>query len=405
MLFKSFNSLRGSAQLLNSQLLGMRTFASGGAKTFQSGGNFNFPKHNEYFNDKYYDTTDSTKSPYAKNAAGPKTLSEDFVDPNNPFVSENPYIPGGILASYKKRMNLTPQEVIEQSYFDKMRDFTDTAAEYFDVVGKSDRDLMNNTKNYATRLRLKREISFESDFRKKYMTREYGNYDKYESDKNSVSQQTERGEDDLGYDKFMKNHREMNIRLKTTEGEEERQNERENVENLLNNENYADQTMKDRMNNLQVQQDYPEEILQKENELKMARNMELSEIQYSGRISPMAKEELYRLYLKGTNIKDLSLKYGIIPQRVKAVIFQRHLYWNEVYPKLGETHMRMALERELLYAQDFPFVDYGKDLKLMSEIEKGVKLVKVPRSDIDANPPEAVKKRVESALAKMKPKR
>jgi hypothetical protein len=50
-------------------------------------------------------------------------------------------------------------------------------------------------------------------------------------------------------------------------------------------------------------------------------------------------------------------------------------------------------------------VDYGKDLKLMSEIEKGVKLVKVPRSDIDANPPEAVKKRIESALAKMKPKR
>jgi len=30
-------------------------------------------------------------------------------------------------------------------------------------------------------------------------------------------------------------------------------------------------------------------------------------------MSPMAKEELYRNYMKGTNIKDLSLKYGIIP--------------------------------------------------------------------------------------------
>lgn len=81
------------------------------------------------------------------------------------------------------------------------------------------------------------------------------------------------------------------------------------------------------------------------------------------------------------------------------------MYWNEVYPKLGESHMRMALERELLYAQDFPFIDYGKDLRLMSEIENGVKLVKVPRSDIDANPPEAVKKRIEASLAKMRPKR
>ena len=34
-----------------------------------------------------------------------------------------------------------------------------------------------------------------------------------------------------------------------------------------------------------------------------------------------------------------------------------------------------------------------------------MKLVKVPRSDIDANPPEAVKKRIEASLAKMKSKR
>lgn len=223
MLFKSINSLRGQAAVLfnTTQMIGMRNFSSG-AKVFQSGANFNFPKHNEFFNDEFYDNEDNKKSPFAKNAAGPKTLSEDFVDPNNPFVSENPYVPGGILASYKKRLNLTPEEVMEQSYFEKMRDFTDTAAEYFDVVGKSDRDLMNNTKNYTTRLRLKREISFEIDFRKKYMTREYGNYEKYEAGKNTVAQTTERGEDDTGYDRFIKNHREMNMRLKTNEGEETR---------------------------------------------------------------------------------------------------------------------------------------------------------------------------------------
>lgn len=33
----------------------------------------------------------------------------------------------------------------------------------------------------------------------------------------------------------------------------------------------------------------------------------------NGRFSPMAKEKIYRLYLKGATIKDLSLKFGCIP--------------------------------------------------------------------------------------------
>lgn len=67
-------------------------------------------------------------------------------------------------------------------------------------------------------------------------------------------------------------------------------------------------------------------------------------------MSPWGKEELYRKYIQGATIKDLSLKYGVLPQRVKAIIYQKHLYWEEVYPRLGETHMRVALEREMLYA-------------------------------------------------------
>lgn len=122
-------------------------------------------------------------------------------------------------------------------------------------------------------------------------------------------------------------------------------------------------------------------------------------------MSPIAKEELFQNYVKGMTIKDLSLKYGILPQRVKAIVFQRHLYWEEVYPKLGETHMRLALERELLYATEFPFVDYGSDLRIMSEMEKGVQMAKIKRSDIDANPPESIKKKIEASLAKMKPKK
>ena len=87
------------------------------------------------------------------------------------------------------------------------------------------------------------------------------------------------------------------------------------------------------------------------------------------------------------SVKDLSLKYGILPQRVKAIIFQKHLYWEEIYPKLGETHLRMAIEREMTYAMSFPFVDYGLDLHLMAELEKGIRVDKIERSDVDVDPP------------------
>ena len=76
-------------------------------------------------------------------------------------------------------------------------------------------------------------------------------------------------------------------------------------------------------------------------------------------MSPFVKEIIYREYINGYSIKNLSLKYGILQQRVKAIIFQKHLYWEEVYPKLGESHMRLAMEAEALYARDFPFIEYG----------------------------------------------
>jgi hypothetical protein len=51
------------------------------------------------------------------------------------------------------------------------------------------------------------------------------------------------------------------------------------------------------------------------------RSFEKQGLEYLGRLSPVAKEEIYRLYLKGMTVKDLSLKYGILPVRVKAVVF------------------------------------------------------------------------------------
>jgi hypothetical protein len=42
---------------------------------------------------------------------------------------------------------------------------------------------------------------------------------------------------------------------------------------------------------------------------------------WTGRMSPFVKETIFREYQKGMTIKDLSLKYGIMQQRVKAIVF------------------------------------------------------------------------------------
>ncbi len=73
--------------------------------------------------------------------------------------------------------------------------------------------MMTQTQNYTNRMRLNRQIDFGEDFRKKFMTRDYGNYDKYE--KNSIEEEVDRGETDVGIDNFYKNFREMKNRLNT----------------------------------------------------------------------------------------------------------------------------------------------------------------------------------------------
>ena len=48
--------------------------------------------------------------------------------------------------------------------------------------------------------------------------------------------------------------------------------------------------------------------------------------------------------------------------------------------------MRMAIEREMLYASDFPFIEYGQDLAIMGEMEKGVKIERLTETEYDTKP-------------------
>ena len=122
---------------------------------------------------------------------------------------------------------------------------------------------------------------------------------------------------------------------------------------------------------------------------------------YQGRMSPFGKELVYRNYLKGASVKDLSLRFGILPQRVKAIIWQKHLYWEEVYPHLGETHLRAALELEISYATRWPFLDYGMDLNIMSELEKGVHIQKLADKEGDSKVTPTEEREIDQYISKL----
>jgi hypothetical protein len=62
-------------------------------------------------------------------------------------------------------------------------------------------------------------------------------------------------------------------------------------------------------------------IKTREAERRMMKDFRHANTDFRGRMSPIAKELLYREYLKGATVKNLSLQYGILPQRVRAIVF------------------------------------------------------------------------------------
>lgn len=70
---------------------------------------------------------------------------------------------------------------MEREFFGKLEDIHRQASEHFDVIGKNEKDLMATTKNLVQRTRMQRDLDWGSeDFRKRILTQDYGNYEKYE---------------------------------------------------------------------------------------------------------------------------------------------------------------------------------------------------------------------------------
>ena len=57
---------------------------------------------------------------------------------------------------------------------------------------------MNTTRNLKNRMRLNRQVDFTDDFRKRFLTNEYGNYEKY--GENQIKLNIDKGVEHLGMD-------------------------------------------------------------------------------------------------------------------------------------------------------------------------------------------------------------
>jgi len=104
------------------------------------------------------------------------------------------------------------------------------------------------------------------------------------------------------------------------------------------------------------------------------------------RVSPFIKEDIYRAYLEGWTVKDLSYKYGFAPERIKCIVFDRDYFWKHIYPIIGESGLRKRLKDEFEHARKYGFWEYGKDLEFMAEREQGYLVKQITRGEMDAKP-------------------
>lgn len=92
---------------------------------------------------------------------------------------------------------------------------------------------------------------------------------------------------------------------------------------------------------------------------------------HNSRLSFNAKFELFDLFNKGWSVRDLSLRYGIMPDRVKAIIYQKKYFFDEVYPSISLNLLRDLVNLEFYYETIYGCVDYGVDLEDMTSHEYG----------------------------------
>jgi hypothetical protein len=100
--------------------------------------------------------------------------------------------------------------------------------------------------------------------------------------------------------------------MNLVEGDRHRDKEQKLTMKVIGDMKKPGREMMDEFNKARHGLDHIDIIGKQDLEQTMIRDFERHGIRYYGRMSPLAKEHLYRRYLKGETIKELSLSYGIL---------------------------------------------------------------------------------------------
>jgi len=135
------------------------------ARHFASGDSFKFPKHKNMFSEDYYNGEENEvhTSPYDKG-----TSANDFEDSSMPTHRATQ---SGVLSTYKKQINLTPEEIMQRDYWNQVKDLCKDVNKKFRESNPE-----TFTKALVQRLRLRRDLDQPID----KAGEEYGHYEKFE---------------------------------------------------------------------------------------------------------------------------------------------------------------------------------------------------------------------------------
>ena len=328
---------------------------------------FRFPSHKAYFNNEYYNV---------KYKGGPKAQ--------------------GMTMNTYKQLFQEPQK--KRDDWDHQEDNMEVRIKKY--LEKSDpQTMMKTTKEIVKRKALNREFMYTEEERESLIDNQYGNYDKYLKNFTEVKDVPLPKERD---ESILERLHSVKEKLKTPDTEP-------NGESVnMKYQKMAQYIWGSKANAYDLPKlKPPEEWSLDDDELELFNSLLRKRLRGEnailGRVSPYAKQEIYSLYRQGWNVQDLSHKFGILIDRVKAIILHRQIFWDEVYPRLGETAVRMGMEIELLYGQQFAFIDYGKDLGIMASNESTLQLEKISRRMADRELVPAEKERIKQFYHKKRP--
>jgi hypothetical protein len=95
------------------------------------------------------------------------------------------------------------------------------------------------------------------------------------------------------------------------------------------------------------------------------------ELNQSEQLSFRARLGVFKCYLEGWNVREISLRYGILPNRVKAISWQMQNFVEEYLPDITLDDLVNLMMLETIPRPEFKYVDYGIDLEQMAKEQGG----------------------------------